>query len=106
MALDRFIEWQEKPTVPTIRAVLAEFLGSGFDLKWDGDRWFVSVPGEPSPTVNDYPTPYRKDRFIEIFSGDHLDVITRQADPITNAIADGLAEYLCFRLKGKRPDWE
>jgi hypothetical protein len=36
MALDRFIEWQEKPTVPTIREVLAEFLGSGFDLKWDG----------------------------------------------------------------------
>jgi hypothetical protein len=109
MASDRFITWLEKrPTRKTLEAHLSEFLGTGFDLKWDGDRWFVSIPGSPHPTVkwgrDVRPSPYREERFIEVIPNKELDVLTRQADPLVNSIADGLVKWLCFRLQGDSTD--
>jgi len=114
MSSDRFITWLEKkPTRKAIEENLAEFLGMGFGLKWDRDRWFVSIPGTPNPTVKwgkeIRPTPFRKERFIEVVpmrrpNLGNLDVLTRQGDPLVSAIADGLVKFLCFRLQGDATD--
>jgi len=109
MASDRFITWLEKkPTKKVLAEHLSEFFGTGFDVAWSTDRWIVSVPGSPNPTVkwgNDVrPTPYRDERFIEVIPHKELDVLTRQADPLVNAIADGLVRFFCFRLQGDSTD--
>jgi len=101
MALDRFITWQVKrPSKKTIEKHLTEFLGTGFDLRWEEDRWFISIPGKPSPRVNDCLSPFNEERFIEVFPSKVLDIMTRRGEPLVNAIADGLARFLCLRLKG------
>lgn len=108
MSRDRFILWKGKPSRAEIKGLLDEFFGSGFPVEWgdDSGRWIISIPGTPSPTVGGHPSPYREERFIEAIPMKHsnscdFSVLTRQADPLVNAIADGLAEYLCFRLGGK-----
>lgn len=109
MASDRFITWLEKkPTRKVLGEHLSEFFGTGVDLRWDKDRWIVSIPGAPHPTVkwgkDVRPTPFRQERFIEAIPGKEFDVLTRQADPFVNAIADGLVKWLCFRLMGDSTD--
>jgi len=118
MSSDRFITWLEKkPTRKVIKENLAEFLGMGFGLKWDRDRWFVSIPGAPfcevyrrGRIVELIPRDiYRQERFIEVIPMrrsclGNLDVLTRQADPLVSAIADGLVGFLCFRLHGDSTD--
>lgn len=109
MSSDRFITWLEKkPTRKVLGEHLSEFFGAGFGVEWRGDRWIVSIPGSPNPTVkwgkDVRPTPYREERFVEVIPNKELDVLTRQADPLVNAIADGLVRWLCFRLQGDSTD--
>jgi len=108
MSRDRFIVWrkEERPTRTVIAHLLTEFFGEGFPVSWEEDsgRWVITVPGSPCPIVAGRPSPYREDRFIEAIPTKcfcDFSVLTRQADPLVNAIADGLAEYLRFRTGGK-----
>jgi len=109
MALDRFISWLEKkPTKKVLGEHLSEFFGFGLDMTWEAGRWIISIPGAPYPLVkwgeDVRPSPFRKERFIEVIPGKRLDVLTRQADPLVNAIANGLVRWLCFRLQGDFED--
>jgi hypothetical protein len=114
MSSDRFITWLEKkPTRKTVEEHVREFLGTGFDFKWDEDRWFIGIPGNPAPWMGTIRgglrSPFRRERFIEVIpmrrkSLGNLDVLTRQADPLVSAIADGLVRFLCFRLHGDSSD--
>ena len=110
MANDRFVTLLEKTsTKKEIVQILVEFLGTGFPLKWDNDRWFIEVPGIPSCKHGSLENIYRKDRFIEVIPSQknrirNIDVLTRQADLIVSAIADGIAKYICLRLQGDLND--
>jgi hypothetical protein len=45
----------------------------------------------------------RPERFIEVYvADDNVDVMTRQADEFTNALAEGLASLIARKFKGKR----
>lgn len=104
MSSDRFVTWLEKkPTKKMVEENIAEFFGTGFPLRWDKDRWFIFIPGSPFCQI------YRQERFVEVIpmkrtSLGNLDVLTRQGDPLVNALADGLVRFLCFRLQGDTTD--
>lgn len=92
MAIDRIVDWKE--TVPTreeVTQALLDYMGDfGGKITIRGQWTDVLLPGKPSD-------PFRKahrddDRWFEIFfSDDHISVITRDQDRLTNAIAYGFA---------------
>lgn len=101
MALDRFIYWSgdvKRPTKEEIGAALTKYIGGGGKVYWERDRYFVDLPGvpsNPSPYL-DVPCPYET-RWFEVWLGDDsVDVLTREADEFTNALAKGFVE-LCTR---------
>jgi hypothetical protein len=110
MANDRFVTLLEKTVKKEkIEQVLIEFLGTGFPLKWDKDRWFIDVPGTPSHKFGTLENIYREQRFIEVVPSQKsrirdVDILTRQADPLVSSIADGIVRYICLRLHGDSND--
>jgi len=109
VALDRFIRFEgAAPSNRDIEQVLEIFFGGlAESIRWAVDRWFVFLVGEesklaigPSGEVIRQPAePYRGGRWIEVVAPSDrlvLDVITRQQDDATNALAEGLAK-LCAR---------
>lgn len=108
MALDLFVRWKDrKPTKDQAENVIRNFMGGAeLTLEWKSDRFFVRVPGSNSvpykglgnkfeaAMIERYKPPH-DGRCIEVWLGDDsLDVMTREADEFTNALAQGLAE--CF----------
>lgn len=100
MALDRFItncDCRSKPK--DVKIVLEDyFMGIATDVSFLDDRFYVSLPGKPThplgrilSSIPDEPQPTR---WIEVCLKPDLDVITRQQDEITCAIAEGLARLL------------
>jgi hypothetical protein len=116
MALDRWITFEkDKPTREEVGNVLAEYVGPDREGIWlDGcgtdekTVYTISIAGKPGWKEDHFrECPYREERFVEIaISGSQavrvVDVITRQADPLTCAVADGLLEYLARRLDGTK----
>jgi len=101
MATDRFIRWSDfpRPSKIDLMALIDEYVGTGFGCRHVVDRSFITIPGEPS-SVPHFGEAYNKERFVEVFRAGHVSVITRQADPLTAAIADGLVKFICFRTHG------
>ena len=99
MARDRFIYWQRerRPTVKEAASVAANFFGESIatEVVADGQRITISIRGgstDPYRGLGAKSMPIRPDRWIEVFlADDNLDVITREQDQLTNALADGLA---------------
>jgi hypothetical protein len=100
MALDRFVVWDDgRPTDEDVGLFLSNFFG-GADERIDrsGRRFFVRLPGVASfpfaglvPPQRSYSVP-RPDRWIEVVLSDtSADVLTREQDEYTNALADGIA---------------
>lgn len=89
MALDRFVYWKkdEVPNGAQLHCMIEDYVrGLGAEVKWCLDRFFVTLPG-----VCSHPFEEDRERWIEVYVGeDHVDVITRSMDAVTNAIADGL----------------
>lgn len=101
MACDRFVNFKEsRPAKAELEAILRNFLGGCGTVEWKEDRWFLDVPGIPTSMFNDVPGARftyqgNEKRWIEVFWGkDNVDVITRQADNFTNALAAELASSL------------
>jgi hypothetical protein len=114
MACDRFIRFQGSP-LPTrvdVGQVIFEFVGEdnpGIEVKLTETKLYViNLAGKPGyPTEHWDQCPYRDERFVEVnVQGERkvrvVDVITRQADPLINAIADGLQDYIARRLGGSK----
>lgn len=101
MALDRFVHWNgAAPTKEQLQAAIYKY-AEGINPKepplWHHDRWIIPLCGTPG-TIDKGTL----DRWVEVWSDEHcVDVITRQADDITNAIADGLAKLLARRFDGR-----
>lgn len=116
MASDRWITFErERPTPRILFGVVSEFIGPDRDGIWmDGcgtDRsttYLITIAGRPGWNEEHFDEcPYRPERFIDVVTTQKLrvkvvDVITRQADPLTCAIADGLHAYIARRLDGTK----
>lgn len=97
MALDRMAEWganrPDRPVTDVGRALL-RYLGGAMKLRRirHGDRWIVELASKTSHAfpVDPGVPPNRPVRAFEVYVGHHhIDVMTRQADEYTNAVADG-----------------
>lgn len=101
MAYDRFVYWQTtKPSRDEIVQALRDFLGELGKVEVT-DRVYVDLPGKPSNAFN---ASCRDDqRWFEVYITDEsIDVITRQQDRITNAIATEFAELCAQYWQGQR----
>lgn len=102
MASDRFIRWgEDRPTKEQIQFVLEDYFGSAAEVKWDKDRFYVTLPGKPSfPFRRIVPDMARAaetqdERWIEVWMNeDSLDVMTRMMDHYTNDLARGLTAVI------------
>jgi len=108
MALDRFVYWKsQRPTIEEIQRCLEDYVaGLAVSVeRWQDDRFGVTLPGYLS-----FPLTWtglatdaqraavrelQRSRWFEVYVGsDHIDVITRQMDEITNNVARGFAELM------------
>lgn len=123
MAHDRFIRFSAPaPTRESVQTVLEDFFRGIGKVRWSGvdtvasPRFYVSLPGKVCWALTRvYPDCHRakaqaeevRPRWIEVvlvYEPDHLqaDVITREMDDVTNAMAEGLAELLATACGGTR----
>ncbi len=115
MACDRFIYWRNgvPPSRDHVQLVLEDYVRDlATEVKWDGDRFFVLLPGMGSHPATRLPAPpeyaaiYRSDRenerWFEVYLGtDNIDVITRRSDRITSAIATEFARICAQFWQGE-----
>lgn len=107
MARDTFIWWGDiRPARAEIESALAKYVAGLGEIIHEPDQpgvVFVLLPGKPS-----YPFTHQDrddERWFEVsFAADNIDVLTRQQDPITNAIATGFADMVALRWRGKKDD--
>lgn len=114
MSRDRFIHWRTKhrPTQSEVELVCTDYLGGLGHVEWrdehvDGvSRFFLSLVGEgshPFQRIGAGRTHlHRADRWIEVIpdGSASFDVLTREQDAVTNAIADGLAAVFAKHWDG------
>lgn len=105
MAQDRFINFNERrPSRAETESVLRHFIGDAGVVVWDAEqsRFMIHLVGSGSfPFIEIAGVPewsrthaqYHPDgRWIEVMYTDtQFDVLTRQQDEYTNAVADGIA---------------
>lgn len=106
MSQDRFVHWQDqRPAVGQVHLVARSYLGEFAKvMSHDGRRLTITLRGNYSHPLQNIPGAPHKDvhaelarrsRWIEVYvDPEYVDVITRQQDPATNALADGLAAVL------------
>lgn len=120
MAHDRFIRFAAPaPTREQVQTVLEDFFRDIGTVRWSDVplRFYVSLPGKVCWALTRvYPDTHRakaqaeevRKRWIEVvlvYEPDHhlqADVITREMDDVTNAMAEGLAELLALGCGGTR----
>ena len=118
MARDTMVYWSRQSVPPSrddLRTVLDDYLGTtATDVVWGGGRFVVTLHGHltfpyqrigpathaqraawPVIAKNDNGTP--RSRWFEVFvAQEYINVITRDMDPYTQAVADAYA-MLCAR---------
>lgn len=110
MAQDRFIYWEKMPgpTRREARKVLQGFFDTAAAIHWNQDRWYVTLGGLWSHPFEEPAKRLGENRWIEVWPRpDHLaipdclDVLTRQADPFTSALANELVCIFARRWEGR-----
>jgi hypothetical protein len=115
MGHDRFMYFEErKPTPGEVERVLGNFFNGVGELKQDGRRWTVLLPGQPRAALQGIdgarPLPVRDDeRWLEVFHDQehappYIDVITREQDEFVSVLADGLVALLARFFKARIED--
>jgi len=104
VSVDRFVRFdKKKPTLDELKNILEDYIeGIGsISYSHNGSVWFVKLPGKPSfPFKRIHPdmdNQVHEERWFEVWLGslpDNIDVITRQADELTNVIAEGYAKIV------------
>lgn len=123
MGTDRFVYWNKRrPKREEVRLVITDYFG-GFadDIQWDKHsasrgRFLVKLKWKVSNPLDNIEGAYKRprfasdgryievtdERFIEVFVDPrYVDVITRQADEATSALAEGLAAVFARFWKGR-----
>lgn len=116
MPCDRFVWWdgkkQKRPTRTNVGIVCEDYLKGLGTVTWsnEGRRFMCLLHGPISHPLNRIkgafavPEPGEgfDQRYIEVIpSGNCIDVLTRQQDEITNAIADGLSKIFARFWQGR-----
>lgn len=118
MGLDRWVWWGKAknsaklPSREDVANILTDFLRGVGEVEWnsDSERFICNLHGEWSDPAVHVSFPGRRlrpeegfrMRWIEVCLSDNcLNIITRQQDPVTEAIADGLAKYFALYWKAK-----
>lgn len=115
MATDRFILWEKsKPSPMDVANLLSRYFGTvatDYDHKRheseNGYTWTITLRGAGchplslfNPRLKDV---INEERWIEIWlTDDYMDVMTRQQDPLVNAIAEGFAALIAGYYEAKR----
>jgi hypothetical protein len=104
MACDRFVYWKDNkkaPTLKDVQVVLEDYVGGAGMVKLHEGRLYAVFHGKPSypfRRVKGYEemrhaAEQHDERWMEVFvDKDNLDVITRQTDEFTGAVAEGFAQ--------------
>lgn len=96
MAIDRILYWDKDiPSFGEMAMLLQDYLGDDCRIETNMPRIFGIIPLKPSwafkrlrPDVPPLGRTDENERWIEIFMDDeHIDIMTRQQDDFTNAIA-------------------
>ena len=104
MAQDRMLYWKQdgkKPTREDIQCLLEDFANGVGTITTVDDQWYWSLPGTSSfhlkrlvdaDIAQTRKVALRDRRWIEVYVDEtHGDVMTRNQDAFTSALADGLA---------------
>lgn len=113
MPIDRFISYpQGAPEPARVQVALEDFLGGAGTVKWDEDRFYVTLEGRHSWALQrTFPGSARArdesskhpTRWIEVWcSNGTIDVMTREQDDFTRSIAEGIADTLAKPFDGVR----
>lgn len=108
MALDRFIYFdmpgQVAPSREDVSRAMEAYLDKArYCHSTRGRRITVTLEGEASSPTRELNRD--QPRFFEIFCDeDNIDVITRQADEYTNAVAEGFAALVARLFNGRREE--
>ncbi len=117
MANDRFV-YVEGLDHDTLERTLVAYVGGAAAVEWNENqgRWYVTLPSAYSDPFRRIDPEDPQERWIEVYDGlhsgpddtdemggPHIDVITRHADSLVNAIAGGFANLVSHRWsKNKR----
>jgi hypothetical protein len=113
MSRDRFI-WFDRdghPGTLPVGTLIEDYLGAVAEsVEWKNDRWEALLPGRTSHPLKRLEPHWsrvaafseeNRERWIEVVISDTcIDVLTRQQDEATNAIADGLARLIARHWGG------
>jgi len=110
MSTDRFVRWRKdkRPLPSEIEAALERYIGIPSTIDRRPDRILVDLPGKAG---NPFPRPVDEELFeapfdsrtIEVYIDPlYTDVITRQADEFTCAVAEGFARAIARHWNGRR----
>lgn len=110
MALDRIIRWSPPARAPSTDdlATVARAYTKGLvtSVEWQGGRWYITLPGEAHSAIGrDFLHDPGQARWIEVWrsdGGEEVYVMTRHADEVTNAVAEGLAALVARHWRGER----
>jgi hypothetical protein len=120
MACDRFVYFKKGrvPSKKNVKLALEDYLGAFLtNITWGGGRWNLTLSGsnsfpfrriEPdSPVSKIAEEDAKRNRWMEVYiDSDNIDVITRQGDEATNALALGFAKLLARYWDGELEDDE
>lgn len=106
MALDRFIHFKKSPLWTDLCTTVLQYFGPEVEIKFERPWIVVTLPGQESFVGHRKARQeMARQRGLEIHQNSkdrNIDVITRQADEFTNAVADGLVDLLSRMYSGKR----
>lgn len=116
MAQDRFVYWgkTKKPTNKQVEIVCTCYFGSGasdIQVSPKEKRITITLFGEISHPLRlikgamPWPPSEYITRYIEVYiDTKYVDIITRQQDEYTNALAEGLADIFARFWEGRRDE--
>lgn len=112
MATDRFVYWQDglnvRPSDNEIEDALCRYINSSGRVEKPDDRFVVTLIGGAQ---NPFARAVDAERFAPPFDGrvfevyidyEYTNVITRQQDEFTQAVAEGFAATIAWKWNGRR----
>lgn len=105
MPLDRFVYFDDRPAPlnEALKTLLDRYLSGVGRVEWCVGRWFATLPGAPCDARGRLePEDMPRARWFEVYRhDDSVDVITRDGDQYTEAVAVGFARLVALEWAGR-----